>query len=426
MWIYGGAYDFGGISDPLYNGCNLATDAVVVSIAYRVGALGFLYLPSAGIAGNFGVQDILLGLQWVQDNIVAFGGDPVSRQFPSACAQANELLCNTEIGTCFRPISWCRPDVVNQYFTTSPIIDLCCHRGVWCRPQSSDTCSIPSIWAQLCQSSWLQQYRCKHIKSHVKDILVTYHPQINCFRTKSVAQINASSPITPATTETSPNKWQQFLDGTIIPVDPPSTGSKVPFLAGSSTTRLSISLNPANNHHRYPRRHTLCLGAVSVPAHKPHFRRLPHLSRSKFPISSFRRSASLQPIKVQLYLFPSPICHRHSHDTSPLSLSHPPRPAGYSCRWSSCLDIPRLSHAYLFVGAVHPSGSVATARPNTHFRNPLRVPPAVQTPAPEWELLSHSSRGADQQRPLFSMDVHGRYRKSRPRNRHCRRTMANI
>lgn len=77
VFIYGGSFDSGGTADPLYNGCNLATDAVVVTLAYRVGALGFLGLESAGIPGNMGLQDLKLGIQWVQDNIAAFGGDPV-------------------------------------------------------------------------------------------------------------------------------------------------------------------------------------------------------------------------------------------------------------------------------------------------------------------------------------------------------------
>jgi carboxylesterase type B len=79
VWIYGGGEDAGGISNPLYNGCNLAKDdTVMVSINYRLGPLGFLALESAGIGGNFGIEDILLGLQWIQTNIAAFGGDPVS------------------------------------------------------------------------------------------------------------------------------------------------------------------------------------------------------------------------------------------------------------------------------------------------------------------------------------------------------------
>lgn len=70
----------GSISDPLYNGCNTGTDAVIVSVAYRLGAFGFLALESAGIRGNFAIQDILLALRWVQQNIHAFGGNKVSGQ----------------------------------------------------------------------------------------------------------------------------------------------------------------------------------------------------------------------------------------------------------------------------------------------------------------------------------------------------------
>jgi juvenile-hormone esterase len=60
----------------LYNGYNVATDSVVVSAAYRLGALGFLSSESAGITGNFVVQDLLLALQLTQDDVATFGGEP--------------------------------------------------------------------------------------------------------------------------------------------------------------------------------------------------------------------------------------------------------------------------------------------------------------------------------------------------------------
>ena len=78
VWVYGGSNVGGGISNPMYDGCNAAVDSIVVSINYRLGPLGFLGLEKAGLSGNYAVQDILLGLQWVQDNIEAFGGDSVS------------------------------------------------------------------------------------------------------------------------------------------------------------------------------------------------------------------------------------------------------------------------------------------------------------------------------------------------------------
>jgi para-nitrobenzyl esterase len=83
VWIYGGGEDAGGISYPLYDGCNLAQDdAILVTINYRLGPLGFLSLRSAGIQGNQGIQDLLMGLEWIQSNIAAFGGDSVALQLP--------------------------------------------------------------------------------------------------------------------------------------------------------------------------------------------------------------------------------------------------------------------------------------------------------------------------------------------------------
>lgn len=79
VWVYGGYEYDGGISDPLYDGCNAgAQNAIVVSVNYRLGPLGFLALAQAGIEGNQGIQDILMALQWIQDHIERFGGDPVS------------------------------------------------------------------------------------------------------------------------------------------------------------------------------------------------------------------------------------------------------------------------------------------------------------------------------------------------------------
>jgi carboxylesterase type B len=83
VWVYGGGNQGGGIQDALYDGCNLAAhDTLLVSINYRIGPLGFLTLASAGITGNFGIQDLILGLEWVQSHITAFGGNPVHLSLP--------------------------------------------------------------------------------------------------------------------------------------------------------------------------------------------------------------------------------------------------------------------------------------------------------------------------------------------------------
>jgi acetyl esterase/lipase len=75
FWAYGGSNQGGATSYGLYDGCHLPTDVIAVEFNYRLGPLGFLGLTDAGIPGNMAIQDTLAALQWVQDNIAAFGGD---------------------------------------------------------------------------------------------------------------------------------------------------------------------------------------------------------------------------------------------------------------------------------------------------------------------------------------------------------------
>ena len=80
VWIHGGALIFGSGGTPLYSGAPLAArGAVVVTLNYRMGALGFFAHPSVVRPGgdvNFGLLDQIAALRWVQRNIAAFGGDP--------------------------------------------------------------------------------------------------------------------------------------------------------------------------------------------------------------------------------------------------------------------------------------------------------------------------------------------------------------
>ena len=77
VWIHGGAFTLGSGSEGLYNGATLASrgDVVVVTINYRLGALGFLHLPALD-ESNFGMRDQVAALRWVRANIANFGGDP--------------------------------------------------------------------------------------------------------------------------------------------------------------------------------------------------------------------------------------------------------------------------------------------------------------------------------------------------------------
>ncbi|HEU5229481.1 MAG TPA: carboxylesterase/lipase family protein [Ktedonobacteraceae bacterium] len=82
VWIHGGGFVGGSGSTPWYDGTSFAArgDIVVVTLNYRLGVLGFLYLGEVVgeeyASGNYGLLDQIAVLEWVRDNIAAFGGDP--------------------------------------------------------------------------------------------------------------------------------------------------------------------------------------------------------------------------------------------------------------------------------------------------------------------------------------------------------------
>lgn len=83
VWIYGGAFNVGSSAMRNYSGEFLPEkDVIVVSMNYRVGVFGYMAHPELSVetgyqgSGNYGFMDQLAALQWVQDNIEQFGGDP--------------------------------------------------------------------------------------------------------------------------------------------------------------------------------------------------------------------------------------------------------------------------------------------------------------------------------------------------------------
>jgi len=102
VWIHGGGFNMGSASEVMFSGDSLARKGVVlVSIAYRVGQLGFLSHPELSaespdhVSGNYGLLDMIAGLKWIQKNIAAFGGDPgkVTIFGESAGGIAVSMLC---------------------------------------------------------------------------------------------------------------------------------------------------------------------------------------------------------------------------------------------------------------------------------------------------------------------------------------------
>jgi para-nitrobenzyl esterase len=82
VWVHGGGFQFGSAANPAIDGAQLAArGVVVVTFNYRLGVLGFFAHPELDAEappGNFGLQDQLAALRWVQANIGHFGGDPAN------------------------------------------------------------------------------------------------------------------------------------------------------------------------------------------------------------------------------------------------------------------------------------------------------------------------------------------------------------
>jgi para-nitrobenzyl esterase len=100
VWIHGGAFAGGSGSQVAYDGSRLAArgDAVIVTINYRLGVLGFLNLNivtggEIPATGNEGLLDQAAALRWVKDNIAAFGGDPGNITVFGESAGAMGIAC---------------------------------------------------------------------------------------------------------------------------------------------------------------------------------------------------------------------------------------------------------------------------------------------------------------------------------------------
>lgn len=120
LFLHGGGWALGWGSNPLLDGRHLAQrlDAVVVTINYRLGSLGWLWHPDladtpGGPAGNWGLLDQLQALRWVAEHISAFGGDPTRVTLAGESAGAGSvlhLLCHPEsVGLFSRAISQSPP-----------------------------------------------------------------------------------------------------------------------------------------------------------------------------------------------------------------------------------------------------------------------------------------------------------------------------
>ncbi|KAH8684052.1 Carboxylesterase [Ilyonectria robusta] len=217
VWGYGGANEAGSLSYPLYNSCNLAQDAIVVTFNYRLGSLGFLGLETAGIKGNMAIQDYLAALRWVKSNIAAFGGD-----------SSTVVLFGQSAGG-------------DDTFTVSTL------------PEAKSLIS-----AAILESGGGQDLTSKSLAQYCGE---SYATTLNCSIHDSVAELREAFTTTPALLDPSlngdnlaaiygfnlpniTNLNSAILDGEIIKEEPLKVGSQVPIIGGSAELDSSLFVLP--------------------------------------------------------------------------------------------------------------------------------------------------------------------------------------
>lgn len=185
---------------------------------FRLGPLGFLAYPDAGITGNYGIQDQLLALRWVQQEISSFGGDPdkVLLFGQSAGAMDSYLLSSLpQAPSLFRAVA-----LESGGGRDSPSV--------------ADT---KPVYAE-----------------YIRSLNCSLNDALDCLRNASVATLNQTTisldmsggNVLGADTflegNGSGNAWLAVVDGDIVPKNPASVGIRVPAIIGSNSNDGSLDV----------------------------------------------------------------------------------------------------------------------------------------------------------------------------------------
>jgi para-nitrobenzyl esterase len=244
VFIHGGGNGLGSASETtlgtaMYDGAELAaaTSGVVVTVEYRLGALGWLVSPDTDEAdaspGNFGILDQIAALEWVKSNIAAFGGDPSRVLIFGESAGALDV--------CMLLVSPFAAGLFNAALMESG----------GCPGYSLNQVSETS-------SSLIENAGCADASS-----------PLECLRSLSAEQIVESYP--PVISVSGLEKqtyYQPYVDGSVIPDDPITLLKKgdynlVPFIIGANSDETSRSVPQTMSEAEYTAAVTATFGVLA-------------------------------------------------------------------------------------------------------------------------------------------------------------------
>jgi para-nitrobenzyl esterase len=203
VWIHGGAFVLGGSSLPTYDGALLATEqqVVVVSINYRLGALGWL-TGLTDVTPNCGLLDQIMALEWVRDHIAVFGGDPGSVTVFGESAGAGSVL----------------------HLLAAPAADGLFHRAIAQSPGAGQTLPVDVAMTVSAAFGALVP----DLRSATVEDLLAAQAQV----ADALLMTVGSMPFHPA------------VDGTTLPATPMIATRPLPLLAGTTSEEMRLFAEP--------------------------------------------------------------------------------------------------------------------------------------------------------------------------------------
>ncbi|BGP31696.1 hypothetical protein JCM10296v2_003470 [Rhodotorula toruloides] len=164
-WVHGGSFMSGGTADLDPSAFAKTQNAVVVLVQYRLGVLGWLKYDKYGLAGNYGLKDVILALKFVQSDIATYGGDPSTVTLAGQSSGAEivkSLLVTPSASNLFRraimhsaPLDYNDQTVETANGVGAAFVDRFAHCRGWVCVKSASLDSILAWQGELAQQAQL-------------------------------------------------------------------------------------------------------------------------------------------------------------------------------------------------------------------------------------------------------------------------------
>ncbi len=229
VWLHGGGFSTGSANEEGYDGENLSRsgDVVVVSVNHRLNVFGYLDLSVYGEkykdSVNVGIRDIVASLEWIQDNIEGFGGDPGNVTVFGQSGGGAKVLA----------------------LMTSPYAKGLFHKGI---VQSGATETMGVIFNSQEASTRLTEHILEKLditEDNIEDIQSVPVEQLEAAAAEALQETGEELKLPAALGGGYSMDWEPVVDGDFLPTNPVTAGSfaeagaDIPLLIGSNLNEWS-------------------------------------------------------------------------------------------------------------------------------------------------------------------------------------------